>query len=84
MESDHPGVEFFNMPAVQTLLSTQGSAAAAAAAADGGAAQQQQEQQLPGMGDGTLVELVRTTRNMGRQGAVVLGRLLARVDSKSP
>jgi hypothetical protein len=80
MESDHPGVEFFNMPAVQTLLSTQGSAAAA----DGGAAQQQQEQQLPGMGDGTLVELVRTTRNMGRQGAVVLGRLLARVDYKSP
>jgi hypothetical protein len=81
MESDHPGVEFFNMPALQALLNTHVAAAEAAAADDDGSSQQQQQ---PGMGGDTVVELVRTTRNMGRQGAVVLGRLLARVDCRGP
>lgn len=61
MERDAAGTTFFNMPAVQEVLSKQA----------GSTAQQQQ---------GT--ELVCCTKDMGREGAVVLSQLLGQLDCR--
>jgi hypothetical protein len=69
LEQDAAGRTFFDKVAVQSLLSQQEAASDTA----GG----RQQQQAEGGGDGAVVH---STRNMGREGAVVLAMLLAQLD----
>lgn len=71
---NHNELDFFNQAAVDAVLAaddTSNRTEAAASAAQGCEGQRGQQQ-----------ELVRTTRDMGRDGAIVLARLLARLDCK--
>lgn len=70
MEVDAAGSAFFNKEAVQSVLGHQQNT-------DGSI---QQQQQCTAGNGGNDVDLVYTTKNMGRQGAVLLARLLAQLD----
>lgn len=81
LETDAAGVVFFNTPPVEAVLSAQHPAGPGV---EGGCAQQhlQEPQLLQRTGEAAASEqqLVLTTKNMGREGAVVLARLLAQID----